>query len=135
MQRVPMMACQDRQGRAKNDLKFGINPVSGLAVTPKTASYTITAREYGCCFSNEGAAGSVTFTLPTAFAGAKLIFLKPTAQNIVLDGAGSDTIGLTTGGTAAATLSNTNTQPTASIMLYAVSATQWLVENSIGTWA
>ena len=129
MQRVPMMSCKDGQARAKNDVAFGINPVSNEAVTAKTADYTITSREYGCAFSNLGAGGPVTFTLPTCFAGAKVgpIF-KPTAQNIVLDGAGSDTIN------GAATLSNTATEPNAMVTLYGISSSAWIAEF-MGTFA
>lgn len=129
MQRVPMMPCADGQARARRDVAFGINPVSNSPVTAKTAAYTITGQEYNCAFSNEGASGSVTFTLPTCFAGAVVgPILKEANQTIVLDGAGSDTID---GG---ATLQNTASEAArANVTLYGISATAWRSMRT-GTW-
>lgn len=129
MQRVPMMPCADGQSRARRDVAFGLNPVSNEAVTAKTAAYAITGQEYGCAFSNSGAGGSVTFTLPTCFAGAVVgpIF-KMANQTIVLDGKDSDTID---GG---ATLQNTNSEANrACVVLYGISATAWMSMRT-GTW-
>jgi hypothetical protein len=130
MQRVPMMPCADGQSRARQDVAFGMNPVSNSAVTAKTAAYTITAQEYGCAFSNAGASGSVTFTLPTCFAGAVVgpIF-KIENQTVVLDGAGSDTIdgGATLQDTASADANR------GAVILYGISATAWMSMRT-GTW-
>ena len=85
--KIPLvMSCADGRVRARQDAMFGINPVSNDAVTAKTASYTITGREYACAFSNEGATGSVTFTLPTCYKGAVVgpIF-KMANQTLVVD--------------------------------------------------
>lgn len=130
MKVVPMMDCADGRSRARSDVAFGINPVSNSAVTAKTASYTITNQEYNCAFSNSGATGSVTFTLPTCFAGAVVgPFLKLANQTIVLDGAGSDTV------SGAATLQNTASESgDATIVLFGISATQWMIQSKVGTW-
>lgn len=130
MKIVPMMECADGRSRARNDAAFGLNPVSLSAVTAKTAAYTVTGREYGCAFSNEGASGSVTLTLPTCFAGAVAgPFIKMTNQTMVLDGAGSDTIN------GSATLQNTASEAGAAVVvLYGISATKWVTSTKVGTW-
>ena len=128
--KIPLvMSCADGRVRARQDAAFGLNPMSNSAVTAKTAAYTITSKEYGCAFSNEGATGAVTFTLPTCFAGATLIIFKMANQTLTLDGAGSDTID------GAATLANTASQAgSAMVTLYGISATKWIAQTK-GTWA
>lgn len=129
-QRVPMKSCVDGTARARTDVLFGLNPVSNDAPTAKTASYTITGQEYGCGFSNSGAGGPVTFTMPAAFAGAIVgpIF-KLANQNIILDGAGNDTIN------GSATLQNTASEAnSAVVMLVGISSTAWIAMVKVGTW-
>jgi hypothetical protein len=58
----------------------------------KTGNYTITRKEYGCTFTNEGAGGAVTFTLPKAAHGSAVFFAKQANQNVVVQRAGSDEI-------------------------------------------
>lgn len=56
-------------------------------VVAKTASYTILATDNNTLFTNEGAAGTVTFTLPTAADGLKGVwfeFLTVAAQSIAV---------------------------------------------------
>jgi len=129
--KIPLvMSCADGRVRARRDVMFGINPVSNSVVTAKTAAYTITGNEYGCAFSNEGATGSVTFTLPTCYAGAVVgpIF-KMANQTLVVDGKDSDTVD------GAANLSNTASDSGKGfIVLIGISATKWMAHTK-GTWA
>ncbi len=119
----------DTRSRALPDVAFQVDdPPAG--VTAKTAAYTLTTGEFGKAFSNSGAGGSVTFTLPTPFAGAKAgPFFKPTAQNIVIAAAAGSTIN------GAASFTNTATEPYAVFELYGYSATLWIISNRQGTWA
>ena len=133
MQYVQLMDClaPDSIRRPLIDTAFGLNYSTGTAtgpVTAKIASYTILPSEYGKAFSNYLAGTSVTFTLPTAYAGAMLWIVKlTTTQDVVVDGAGSDTIN------GAATLTNA-TSEIGGLLLIGISATQWLAFK-IGTWA
>lgn len=64
-------------------------------VAAKTASYTVVAGDCGKLFTNRGAAGSVTFTLPTSatqLAGWWCEFATVAAQAIVLASAPADTL-------------------------------------------
>jgi hypothetical protein len=57
-----------------------------LQFTVKTASYTVTRQESGAVFSNLGAAGAVTFTLPQdAIKGDYFTFVAQTAQEVRVD--------------------------------------------------
>lgn len=133
MRYVPTMttAHPDRQARAKTDVAFGYNETGNTPsgpVTAKTASYTIL--DYGQAFSNSGAGGAVTFTLPVPFPGAKAgPFFKPTAQNIVVAAAANTTIN------GAASFTNTATEPYAMLELVGYSDTLWIISNRQGTWA
>ena len=129
--RVPMREGMHPSGFARAEfMPFGLNQSGSTPTGPvvaKTAAYTITAAEYGCAFSNEGAGVSVTFTLPTCYAGAVLFIFKITsAQTVVVDGAGSDTIN------GAATATN-NTSETGALMLVGISPTAWICFK-LGTW-
>lgn len=56
-------------------------------VEAKTTAYTVTDNDYGKLFTNRGASGSVTFTLPTAStanAGCWVEFYTVAAQAIVI---------------------------------------------------
>lgn len=74
----------------------------GALVTPavaKTASYTLTPRDAGKVFTNRGAAGPITFTLPkvTSAAGASLAgyevdFFTVAGQIITIASDPSDTL-------------------------------------------
>lgn len=66
------------------------NKVTGVRTTvvAKTTAYTITAADSGKVLTNRGAAGSVTFTLPTVAAGFDgvdvIIMAVVAAQNVVI---------------------------------------------------
>lgn len=85
MEHVYMMDCGDAYRRADNGA-FGKGP------TAKTADYAIVGAPavYGTIFSNRGATAAITFTLPTAVAGAWFAFIQQAGYNItVTAGAGS----------------------------------------------
>lgn len=127
------MDCADGNRRARVAVLFGNNPLgnAGLAVTPKTANYTVKAAEIGSAFSTEGAAGAVAFTLPAPFAGAMLHFFKEAAQNLTLTPAASTTIN------GASSLANTTNGDSGSglVTLLGISTTKWRVYVKQGTWA
>ncbi|MBI2628426.1 MAG: hypothetical protein HYW71_03365 [Candidatus Niyogibacteria bacterium] len=78
---------------------------AGFAISNKTSNYTITAAEANglTLFTNYNASGQITFTLPAATAGYKIMVEVVTAQAIGINRAGTDTItiGAATGLTAA----------------------------------
>lgn len=62
-------------------------------VAAKATAYTVLSGDNGTFFTNEGAAGSVTFTLPIAaaeFAGIRYEFATVVAQAIVIAVTGND---------------------------------------------
>lgn len=72
---------------------FSIEPVA------KTASYTLTARDNGKIFTNRGATGTITFTLPkittgtgSGMKGFNARFFTVAAQAIVIASNPSDTL-------------------------------------------
>lgn len=66
---------------------------ASTTVIPKTSNYTVLASDTGTSFTNAGAAGSVTFTLPAAtVTGRYYRFFIAAAQTVVVDAAGTDLI-------------------------------------------
>lgn len=130
MQEIPVMyvgASDGAQRRALLDHIGKLNPISNLFVTPKIAAYTITNEEFGCVFSNSGASGSVTFTLPTPEAGALLVISKIANQTVVISG----TIAGGTGGTA---ITNNTSASYGGVLLMGLDGTSWFPVASQGTW-
>lgn len=85
MQNIPVMDCGDGVVRAAT----GVNKVP----VAKTASYTIKHSEAGTTFTNRGAGGAVTFTLPATdttnypnkrITGARFRFVKHADQNLII---------------------------------------------------
>lgn len=69
----------------------GVTTVSGstkYTVTAKTASYAVTASDFGSILTTRGAAGAVTFTLPAASGngGHWVEFYNVADQNMIVDG-------------------------------------------------
>ena len=102
-------------------------------VVAKTGAYSVSAYEdRGTVFTNEGAAGAVTFTLPSAEAGLRYTFVRCANQNVRIQAAAGDTIN---GGTAGKIYECVTAGETASqVTLVAVNATQWIVLGEKGTW-
>lgn len=61
-------------------------PVPWYLEVAKTASYTVLATDQGTLFTNAGAGGAVTFTLPTLQAGLMYWFQAQAAQNLLVSG-------------------------------------------------
>lgn len=116
----------------------------------KTANYTIPSNKaYNLIYSNYGATGAVTFTLPTAVPGMNLMFVNETGigaagQVINIDPASTDRIYYSVSGdldaqtvicdTAGDRLVSSADWGT-SIILYCPAATRWIATNARQTWA
>ena len=66
--------------------EYGFNGVAA-----KTAAYTVLASENGTTFTNRGAGGSVTLTLPAPFANAHYRFINHAAQAFLIAADAVDT--------------------------------------------
>lgn len=121
---VGMWDCGDGNVRHNAAVEFP-------AITAKTASYTITATDLalGNAFSNAGASGAITLTLPAPKAGARLWVLKQAQQNLTLSAASGTTID------GASSWANTAAQNNKWTLLIGMSSTLWTVVASSGTWA
>lgn len=107
-----------------------------VAQTPvfvKTGNYTVLSTDSPSTFTNEGAAGQVILTLPTAVAGLTITAYVQAAQNLRVLATGSETVrvGATVSGAAgyaeAATVGN-------ALTLRAINATEWVAISNVGTW-
>jgi hypothetical protein len=68
-------------------------------VSTKTADYTVVVNiDNGLTFTNNGAAGAVTFALPAATVGQWYRFKVKTAQQLRIDPNGTETIALPSSG-------------------------------------
>jgi len=80
MERVRMRDCPDGYRRASNGNRY-----KGTGVAAKTAAYTVVQADDGKAFSNAGASGSVTITLPDGLPlGWWADFFVSAAQTLVL---------------------------------------------------
>ncbi len=106
----------------------------GAPTVARTANYTIgsTATDaFGTIFTNRGAAGAVTFTLPAPTAGAYYFFAGVVAQNLVIT-AGS-AIAVTVNNAAATSITySTANQQIGSFAVAIADGSSWLLVN-IGT--
>ena len=64
----------------------------------RSASYHITGAESGCAYSNVGATGAITLTLPKATVGEEFWFYVNVAQTVTVTAQSSDSIGTKTAG-------------------------------------
>lgn len=101
------------------------------AVSPYSVSSTTDNR---VCFTNEGATGGVTFSLPTAAANLDYTFYVQAAQTLTIDAASGDTIRFGATVTAADGSISSSTVGSA-IRLRAINATEWVAVALVGTWA
>lgn len=125
----------DQQARAQmyNRFIFDDDLVGNSAgwkqVLAKTANYTVTAADNNSIFTNQGAGGAVTFTLPTIAKGLRYRFYGEAAQNVAIVSAVADT--MVVFNDAAADSINMNTANEiigAAVEVYAnADATKWLV--------
>lgn len=108
----------------------------GLAtVEAKTADYTVVANtDNGKLFTNEGAAGAITFSLPAATVGQRYEFYVMAAQELRIDPNGTQTIALDTGVQQAAGAYLTANAVGEHIAVICVKAGQWETRDARGTW-
>jgi hypothetical protein len=121
-----LMDCGDGYRRADNG-SFGKGPVA------KTAAYTVKALETGTIFTNAGATGSITFTLPTPAAGMRFTFVKAdvAAHFIVLQAPSGVSIG---GRTSGQVYKNVTTADFGVCTLLGISSTEYAIVSEKGTW-
>jgi len=98
-----------------------------------TGDDTLIASESGKICTNEGAAGAVAITLPTATAGLNFTFMIDAAQTFTITAAASDEIRFGTTTSAAAGTCADNAIGN-SIELVAVNADTWQVKSSVASW-
>jgi hypothetical protein len=115
-------------------------PLGAIAGTQKTisikaASYVVQATDSGAWFSNTGATGSITFTLPTAFAGFNSCFVADAAQVIVIAADSGHTIRNATSVTAAGGNFTSNGTQGELLCVIAINTTEWYVSHISGSWA
>lgn len=102
-------------------------------ITAKTAGYNVLSGDSQTVFTNTGASGSVTFTLPTASAGLEYFFYIDAVQTVVVTAPASTTIRL--GGTASATAGNVTAGAAGNMVhIIAISSTQYVTLGYNGTW-
>ena len=89
-----------QQARAASDIGF-------QGYSAKTASWSVSAVDNGTTFTNRGASGSVTATLPAPFANAHYRFVVFAAQSLVIASDVADTFVLYNDATADSIASNT----------------------------
>ena len=103
----------------------------GGAIAAKTANYTVgtvATDTFGTVFTNRGASGAVTFTLPTPTSGAYYFFAGVADQNITIT-AGS-AIAVTVNNAAATSIAfSTSSQKIGSFAVAIADGTQWLLVN------
>lgn len=103
------------------------------SVTPKTADYTVTTTDSNTVLTNTSAAGQITASLPSATVGLTYTAIVTTAQNLIVDAAGTDTIRLGASVTASGGNLTSNTIGNV-ITIVCVKSGEWFVVSSVGTW-
>ena len=101
----------------------------------KTTSYTIVVGETGTLFNTDGAAGTVTFSLPAATVGQWYTFRGGSANSLGIDPNGTETIALpSTGVQGGAGVQIATTTNGATVHIACDKAGQWSVYGYTGTW-
>lgn len=123
-----------RVGGLWRNLEAYLFEPSTRRVSHKTANHTVLASETGTYFTNLGATGAITFTLPAATVGLHYTFKVRATQQLRVDPNGSET------------LENTSsTEQSAGAYLWADAKGEfihliclvdgkWAMHNSSGTW-
>lgn len=103
--------------------------------TAKTAAYTILAAENGAGFTNAGASGAVTLTLPAATPGLHYHFRVSAAQELRIDPNGTETISLPSTGVPGAAGKYLSADAVGeTVHLVCAVAGSWSVIGHTGTW-
>ncbi len=106
-----------------------------LTVEAKTASYTVVrGTDNAKVFTNEGASGAITFSLPAATVGQRYSFVVKAAQELRIDPNGTETIALDTGVQQAAGAYITANAIGERIDVECVKAGEWDTKSPVGTW-
>lgn len=92
----------------------------------KTISYAVLPTESNTVLTNEGAGGSITFTLPTANFGLRYTFIVTDALNVVIDPSSTNRIVSLTDTNGDSITSDTQFE---SITFVGISSTEWAVES------
>lgn len=104
-------------------------------VEVKTANYTVlTPTDNGKTFTNEGAAGAITFALPASTVGQWYRFVVKAAQELRIDPNGTETISLPTGVQQAAGKYIGADAIGERISVECVKAGVWETSEDVGTW-
>jgi hypothetical protein len=112
-----------------------INGRARRTVEAKTANYTVVAdTDNGKTFTNEAAAGAITFALPAATVGQWFRFVVKAAQELRIDPNGTETIALDTGVQQAAGAYITANAIGERISVECVKAGEWETSDPVGTW-
>lgn len=119
---------------ADANLTFGGVPYPQIVTA---ATKTLTKNANGMVFSNEGAAGQVAFTLPSAELGLNISFAVVTAQNVRVIPATLDKVWLgssASAGTGSAAHIDSAT-PGSTVTMETVNVTDWFTKSKeAGTW-
>lgn len=129
---------QYSRGHLSRQFIFDDDPMGNMTNYPKTVAkttaYTVTAADRGTIFTNLGASGSVTFTLPTLTRGFYAKFYCEVDQSIVVAAAVGDTIVAFNDIAAdSVALSTANEKVGSSITIWSnADGTKWLSEVALG---
>ena len=112
-----------------------LNSRATRQVEAKTAAYTVTTNDNGKVFTNTGASGAVTFSLPAATVGLWYRFVVKAAQELRIDPNGTETISLPTGVQQAAGKYISADAIGERISVECVKAGEWDTTEAVGTWS
>ena len=113
------------------------NSLPKFNVEAKTGNYTvIAAQDIGKLFTNTGAGGTITFSMPAATVGQQYWFSIGAAQFLRIDPDGTETIALPATGIPGAAGKYIETNAICeSVHLVCIIAGSWAVYGFTGTWA
>lgn len=101
----------------------------------KTANYTVLTTENGTGFTNVGAAGAITFSLPAATVGLHYYFAVGVAQELRIDPNGTETISLPSSGVPQAAGAYLTADAIGeTVHIACATAGSWRVFGYTGTW-
>jgi len=126
-----------------NDADDGIveyPAVTGLwdfeVIENNASSKTLSASENGQSFSNKGAAGTVTYTLPTAIVGREYAFYVQAAQALRIDPNSTETTNNSVGGSQGGAGKYIGSSTIGDyVRLRCTKTGEWQVMGIVGTWA
>jgi hypothetical protein len=105
-----------------------------LQISPKAANFSISPASNNLnVFTNEGAAGTITFSLPSAEPGFNFTFYVQNANNLIVKAFAGDTIRWGGSVTAAGGSISANTVGNC-ITLVAINNTEYIAKSIVGTW-